>query len=108
MRRFDEPVKIAEGEYLEYWRNWQCESIEQMCAEYDAQGLSLGPCKAFLTVDKKTGHREYIVFDPDGMPIIAARDLETVDMKIHVQRYLLREKLDIRTMAETREVPKVI
>lgn len=108
MKMFDEPIKVSEDEYIEYWYDWQCESMERMCADHDPSGLSLGPCRTYLTVDKETGYREYVIFDPDWKPIIAARGLEEADMKLCVHRVLLRDKLDLRTIAETREVPKVV
>ena len=98
---------VRETEEYEFYRNWICESIEGMFRGYDDMGISMS-MHVLKAVTKATGESEYIVFDRDGHLRTVIQDLFDADIKVKLLKLKLQDSLDIRKIAETGELPKVI
>lgn len=99
---------VRETEEYEFYRNWICESIEGMFRGYDDMGISMSDMRVLKAVTKATGESEYIVFDRDGHLRTVIQDLFDADIKVKLLKLKLQDSLDIRKIAETGELPKVI
>ena len=99
---------LGENDRFRFYRNWICEGIEDMLHSPDKEGLTLGDHGAFMAVDKETGDREYAIYDGDGHIRCVAKDLFDADVKVRILKMQLQESLDLRNIAESGELPKVV
>lgn len=110
----DSPTKlferklVAETPEFRFYLNWISEGIEDMLHRADSDGLCFTGYCALLSEDKEDGHTEYIIFDDKGVPFMSADDIDDAELKIVFMKMKLKEDLDIRRMAETGVVPKVL
>ncbi len=99
---------LGENDRFQFYRNWICEDIEDMLHSPDKEGLTLRDHGVFMAVDKETGDREYAIYDGDGHIRCVAKDLFDADIKVKLLKMKLQDSLDLRKIAETRELPKVM
>ena len=110
----DSPVKlferklVAETPDFRFYINWMSEGIENMLHRMDSDGLCFTGYCALLSEDKEDGHTEYIIFDDKGVPFMSANDIDDAEFKIVAMKLKLKDDLDIRRIAETRVMPKVV
>lgn len=110
----DSPTKlferklVAETPDFRFYINWMSEGIEDMLHKMDSDGLCFTGYCALLSEDKEDGHTEYIIFDDKGVPFMSADDIDDAEFEIVVMRAKLKDDLDIRRIAKTGVMPKVI
>ena len=110
----DSPVKlferklVAETPDFRFYLNWMSEGIENMLHRMDSDGLCFTGYCALLSEDKEDGYTEYIIFDDKGVPFMSANDIDDAEFKIVAMKLKLKDDLDIRRIAETRVIPKVV
>ena len=106
--RIFERKLVAETPEFRFYLNWVSEGIEDMLHKMDSDGLCFTGYCALLSEDKEDGHTEYIIFNDKGVPFMSANDIDDAEFKIVTMKLKLKENLDIRRMAETGVVPKVV
>ena len=110
----DSPTKslerklVAETPEFRFYLNWTSEGIEDMLHKMDPDGLCFTGYCALMSEDKEDGHIEYIIFDDKGKPFMSANDIYDAEFKVKALRMQLKDSLDIRAIAESKTVPKVI
>ncbi|MGN0137575.1 MAG: hypothetical protein ACI381_03085 [Candidatus Methanomethylophilaceae archaeon] len=110
----DSPVEplgrklVAETPEFRFHINYVSEGIEDMLHKMDPDGLCFTGYCALMAEDKEDGHTEYIIFDDKGVPFMSADDIDDAEFKIVVMRLKLKDDLDIRRIAESKTVPKVV
>lgn len=110
----DSPAKlferklVAETPDFKFYINWMSEGIEDMLHKMDSDGLCYTGYCALLSEDKEDGHTEYIIFDDKGVPFMSANDIDDAEFKIILMKMKLKEDLDIRNIAKSGTMPKVV
>ena len=110
----DSPVEplgrklVAETPEFRFHINYVSEGIEDMLHKMDPDGLCFTGYCVLIAEDKEDGHTEYIIFDDKGKPFMSASDIYDAEFKIKALRMELKESLDIRTIVESKTVPKVV
>lgn len=110
----DSPAKlferklVAETPDFRFYINWISEGIEDMLHKMDSDGLCFTGYCALLSEDKEDGHTEYIIFDDKGVPFMSADDIDDAEFKIVTMKMKLKEDLDIRNIAKSGTMPKVM
>ena len=100
--------KVYETDRFEYYKNSTTEYWNKELEEVDRRGVSLRDHFCLIAVNKVDGTKEQVVFDGHGIPVFAAQDPYTMDFEMVKYRMMMADKLDLRTIAETREVPRVV
>lgn len=80
--------------------------MEEKLAEFDRHGLSFQGWHA-RTAIWSDGVREYVIYDSSNKPRFTCTDWYTFDFEMFRIKMMLKESLDLRTIAETGEIPKV-
>lgn len=101
-------MKAGENEHVEFHVNDSTSYINKLLREVDRNGVSLSDHRCYYTIGKHDDIEEYVLMDGDKKPVLVARDAFGMECKVIAYKMEIREMLDIRTMAETREVPRVI
>lgn len=101
-------TKVFENELVELHVDWWAADLTRELRKVDEDGISLGDHKCYLAIGKTERFREYVVIDGNGKPIMTAEDEMTMRLLIKGLRWEVKDKLDIRAMAQTREVPRVM
>ena len=100
--------KVYETDRFEYFKDSTTEYWNRELDKVDYRGVSLRDHFCLIAVNKVDGTRERVVFDGHGMPVFSAQDPHSMDFYLTAYRMSVADKLDLRTIAETREVPRVV
>ena len=101
-------MKVGENEYVEFHVDYNTRYIDRLLQKVDNSGISLSDHKCYYAIGKKDDICEYVVMDANKEPVLIHSSSYEMECAILAYRFELAEKLDIRTMAETREVPRVV
>ena len=101
-------MKVGENEYVEFHVDYNTRHIDRLLQKLDNNGISLSDHKCYYAIGKKDDICEYVVMDANKEPVLIKHSAYEMECAILAYRFELAEKLDIRTMAETREVPRVV
>lgn len=100
--------KVYESSKAEFFRDSTTEYWNRELRKVDSRGVSLGDHFCLIAVSKKDGCREFVVFDGKGCPMFAASNPYDMDFEMTLYRMEVAHSLDIRNIAKTREVPRVM
>lgn len=101
-------TKLFENEHVELHENLWTEHLNRELWKIDENGVSFSDHKCFLARYKNDGFEEYTVMDGNMKPVIVGEDRLIVELLIKNLRWEIEDKLNIRNMAQTREVPRVV
>ena len=101
-------MKGGAKEYVEFHVDYNTRYIDRLLQKVDHNGMSLSGHKCYYAIGKKDDICEYVVMNAKHEPVLIKHSSYEMECAILAYRFELAEKLDIRTMAETREVPRVV
>jgi len=100
-------TKMFENEHVELHTDmWTKHLDRELRADID--GVAFSDHRCFRARFKEDGYEEYVVMDGDMKPVITGDNHVVMEVLIKNLHWEVKEKLDIRTMAETLEVPRVV
>ena len=109
---------IGSNEYVVFSRNIYSDELESLAHETDGKGLSFPNYVCYVCMGKDDGRSEYVMFNkeplchkgeepPNDVEIILIADDHVVAQALLLNhRYEMQNKMDIRNIAMTREVPR--
>ena len=101
-------MKVGENEYFEFHVDYNTRYIDGLLDKVDKSGISLSDHRCYYAIGKHDDIREDVVMDANKEPVLIKSSSYEMECAILAYRWELAEKLDIRAMAETREVPRVV
>ena len=101
-------MKVGENEYVEFHVDYNTRYIDGLLKKVDKSGISLSDHRCYYAIGKNNDIREYVVMNAKKEPVLIQGSSYEMECAILAYRWELAEKLDIRNMAETREVPRVV
>ena len=109
---------VGSNEYVVFSRNIYSDELENLAHETDERGLSFPNYVCYVCTGKDDGRSEYVMFDreplchkgeepPKDVKIILIADDHVVAQALLLNhRYEMHNRMDIRNIAMTGEVPR--
>lgn len=101
-------MKVSENKYVEFHETHWTDYLNNELRKVDEHGLSLGDHRCYKVIDKNDESIEYVLFNGKGEPVAIEDDPYNMEVFILAYRMKFHEKLDIRNMSQTKEVPRVM
>ena len=109
---------IGSNEYVVFSRNIYSDGLENLAHETDEKGLSFPNYVCYVCTGKDDGRSEYVMFSKEPLCrkgeeppmdveiILIADDHVVAQALLHNHRYEMHNRMDIRNIAMTGEVPR--
>lgn len=106
---FDDDKRVlAENDVWIIYENSITKIANEKLHKPDKNGISFEYCYAGLAYNKLDEKSEYIIENEEGMVIYATPIAEELFFHIDLMKIVKREQFDLRTIAESGEVPKSV
>ena len=101
-------MKVGENEHFEFHVDYHTNYIDGLLNRVDRNGISLSDHKCYHAIGKNDDTESYVVMNVKNEPVLICDSPYEMECSILAYRFELADKIDIRYMAESRDIPRVV